>query len=78
VIPEQPASGYPPEQEQEPVPVGTPAGHPVCATCGTVAASASPPTWSLSTEAGRRVWTCERCAREHLRSIEAKLDSAWW
>jgi hypothetical protein len=21
---------------------------------------------------------CERCAREHLRAIEAKLDSQWW
>ena len=21
---------------------------------------------------------CERCAREHLRSIESKLDSEWW
>jgi hypothetical protein len=53
-------------------------GGPVCATCGTVAAGATPATWSLSTESGLRVWTCERCAREHLRSIEAKLDTTWW
>jgi hypothetical protein len=56
----------------------TPATHPVCATCGTVAPAALPLTWSASIEAGRRVWICERCAREHVRSIEAKLDSAWW
>jgi hypothetical protein len=37
-----------------------------------------PLTWSASMQAGRRVWTCELCARQHLRSIEAKLDSAWW
>jgi hypothetical protein len=53
-------------------------GNPVCETCGTAAPGAAPLTWSASVEAGRRVWTCERCAREHLRSIEAKLDSAWW
>ena len=23
-------------------------------------------------------WTCDRCSRTHLRSIEAKLDQAWW
>jgi hypothetical protein len=24
------------------------------------------------------VWTCEACSRKHLRSIEGKLDTAWW
>jgi hypothetical protein len=53
---------------------------PVCATCG---ASAPAPalarlTWTRGTENGREVWTCDRCSREHLRSIEGKLDSAWW
>jgi hypothetical protein len=43
-----------------------------------VAADAVPVTGSASVEGGRRLWTCERCAREHLRSIEGKLDSAWW
>jgi hypothetical protein len=43
-----------------------------------VAAEALPVTWSASMEGGRRLWTCERCAREHVRNIEAKLDSAWW
>ena len=53
----------------------------VCATCrgepvgGAAAASL---TWSRAVERGGPVWTCDRCSREHLRSIEAKLDSAWW
>ena len=55
-----------------------PAERAVCGTCGTVAAGSSLVSWSAAVEAGRRVWTCDRCARDHLRSIEAKLDSAWW
>lgn len=35
-------------------------------------------TWVRSLEAGRPVWTCDTCSRTHLRSIEGKLDSAWW
>ena len=34
--------------------------------------------WGLSVENGRQVWTCDRCSRENLRSIEGKLDSPWW
>ena len=55
-----------------------PEARPVCGTCGTVADTPRPATWSVSVEGGRRAWTCERCAREHVRSIEAKLDSSWW
>ncbi len=52
----------------------------MCATCGTVAAdpALAAITWTRGTENGREVWTCDRCSREHLRSIEGKLDSAWW
>jgi hypothetical protein len=52
----------------------------VCATCGTVAEDESLArlTWARGTENGREVWTCDRCSRQHLRSIEGKLDSAWW
>ena len=52
----------------------------VCATCGRVPADESEPrlTWVLGIENGRQVWTCDRCSRENLRSIEGKLDSAWW
>jgi hypothetical protein len=35
-------------------------------------------TWTRGTERGKVVWTCDRCSRTHLRSIEAKLDQAWW
>jgi hypothetical protein len=55
-----------------------PAERVVCSTCGAVAVGRPPVTWSAAVEAGRRIWTCDRCARDHLRSIEAKLDSSWW
>ena len=63
----------------------------VCDFCGTPAPPASsesgddpgttdevPFTWVVSLENGRRRVYCERCSREHLRSIESKLDSEWW
>lgn len=50
-----------------------------CAWCGSVPPGGSPPiTWASSVEAGVTRWFCETCARENLRSIEGKLDSAWW
>ncbi|GIL36268.1 hypothetical protein [Phycicoccus sp. DTK01] len=56
---------------------------PVCATCGSTpadpeAAALARLTWSRGTENGREVWTCAACSRRHLRSIEGKLDPAWW
>ncbi len=53
---------------------------PVCATCGLMPDNDSDArlTWVLGVENGRKVWTCDRCSRENLRSIEGKLDSAWW
>ena len=56
------------------VPLPEPA---VCAWCGTTAAEL-PLTWTVATEGGRRKAYCDRCSREHLRSIEGKLDSDWW
>ncbi len=54
----------------------------VCSSCGTIPAPDDQPTarltWSLSSEGDRTMWTCERCSRENLRSIESKLDPAWW
>ena len=52
----------------------------VCATCGTTtpAEGAALLTWVRGLEDGRQVWTCEACSRKHLRSIEGKLDAAWW
>ena len=56
---------------------------PVCGTCGAVpaggeAAALARLTWTRGTENGREVWTCDACSRQHLRSIEGKLDSSWW
>jgi hypothetical protein len=37
-----------------------------------------PLTWMTSSENGVVKVYCERCARENIRSIEAKLQSEWW
>jgi len=54
----------------------------VCSACGTTPQpehqAAARLTWSRGTDAGRTTWTCERCSRENLRSIESKLDPVWW
>ena len=55
----------------------------VCETCGArtrdeAETSRARLSWVRGVEAGREVWTCDGCARRHLRSIEGKLDSAWW
>ncbi len=49
-----------------------------CSQCG-ITADTPPLTWLLDRD-GRRgaVWVCDRCARTHLRAIEAKLDQEWW
>jgi hypothetical protein len=59
---------------------GIPAQRPpaTCSACGAQSAETPPISWSVSVEGGKRLWTCDRCAREHVRSIEAKLESAWW
>lgn len=57
-----------PEPDQAPV---------SCALCSTP----RPPsalTWTCSVENGTRRYFCDTCARTHLRSIESRLDSAWW
>lgn len=54
----------------------------VCSSCGTTPAAGDEQharlTWSLATDRGRTTWTCERCSRDHVRSIESKLDPDWW
>jgi hypothetical protein len=35
-------------------------------------------TWTLAVENGRRRVFCDRCSRDHLRSMEGKLDSEFW
>jgi hypothetical protein len=50
-----------------------------CDFCGTAAPGDEPPlTWSLSMDRGRTRRFCERCTREHLRSMEGKLDTEHW
>lgn len=50
-----------------------------CAFCGRAAPAAQAAlTWTTAKEGGRLRHFCDRCSREHLRSIEAKLDSEWW
>ena len=54
----------------------------MCGTCGRSPAPGEAEvarvTWSRGRERGRAVWTCTVCSRQHLRSIEGKLDPAWW
>ncbi|MGA5201872.1 hypothetical protein [Streptomyces variegatus] len=53
----------------------------VCARCGTSAqalAEGPPLTWTYSVEGGDRLYYCEACSRENLRSIEGRLDPDWW
>lgn len=49
-----------------------------CTFCGTTHDGDPPLTWTSATEHGRLTYFCERCSREHLRSMEAKLDSDYW
>jgi hypothetical protein len=66
------------EPVEEPGPGDDAAPTPVtCAWCGTTADGA-PLTWSTSFERGRVVLYCDRCSRDHLRSLEAKLDPEYW
>ncbi|MFD7712692.1 hypothetical protein ACFV6E_15100 [Streptomyces sp. NPDC059785] len=48
-----------------------------CARCG-ASAEEPPLTWTCSVENGTRRYFCDDCSRAHLRSIEGRLDSAWW
>ena len=48
-----------------------------CAQCG-ITAETLPLTWSTQTSTRDANYLCDRCTRENLRSIEGKLDEAWW
>lgn len=54
-----------------------PAGRHSCGVCGTTVAE-RPVTWSLQVSARGPTWLCERCTRDNVRSIEGRLDEAWW
>ncbi len=50
-----------------------------CDFCGRQTPGDTPPlTWSTAVERGRTRRYCETCSREHLRSMEGKLDSDSW
>jgi len=55
-----------------------PPGPASCSMCG--ATEAVPPiTWVRDSDPRRGpAWICDRCARENLRGIEARLDQEWW
>lgn len=49
-----------------------------CDTCGAVVEGDPPLTWSVATGPRGTTFTCERCTRENVRAIEAKLEQEWW
>lgn len=52
---------------------------PTCDFCGDYTESDDLPiTWTSAVEGGRQKFFCSICSRDHLRSMEAKLDSEWW
>ena len=48
-----------------------------CSQCG-AQAEEQPVTWSVENTDRGRIVLCDTCTREHLRSIEAKLDADWF
>ncbi|AEW96414.1 MULTISPECIES: hypothetical protein [Streptomycetaceae] len=65
------------QKTREPASESAPPPRVVCARCGAVA-DRPPVTWTCSVEGGERRYFCENCARANIRSIEGRLDSAWW
>jgi hypothetical protein len=51
-----------------------------CSVCGAPAPDGEPVLagWSTSSSSRGVQWVCTSCTREHVRSIEAKLDEEWW
>jgi hypothetical protein len=50
-----------------------------CSWCGrTAPADGVPLDWVDDVVGDRAKHYCPTCAREHLRSIEARLDQEWW
>lgn len=51
----------------------------VCDFCGRTESDPTRTlTWSTAVENGRHRSFCDTCSREHLRSMEGKLDSEFW
>jgi hypothetical protein len=50
-----------------------------CDYCDRVATGETLPlAWATSVENGKSLVYCDRCAREHVRGIEGRLDNEWW
>lgn len=49
-----------------------------CDFCGRDEVDGEALTWSTAVERGRPVAYCPACSREHLRSMEGKLDAEHW
>jgi hypothetical protein len=50
-----------------------------CDNCGLVVDVAiAPLSWVSSVEDGESKQYCDRCVRDNVRAIEARLDPAWW
>ncbi|XGX77918.1 hypothetical protein LQK93_00698 [Terrabacter sp. BE26] len=68
--------------DDTPADVPMPDREPVCFVCGAVPPAdqraAARLTWSRCRDGERTTWTCDRCSRVNVRSIEGKLDPAWW
>ncbi len=50
----------------------------MCGRCGATGDVIAALTWTRSVDGGEVTWYCERCSRENVRSIEAKLDEQYW
>jgi hypothetical protein len=48
-----------------------------CGVCGK-RVDVRPVTWSMQISDRGTRWLCEKCTRDNVRSIEGKLDEAWW
>jgi hypothetical protein len=49
----------------------------ICGVCGAVPEGPTV-TWSSQTSGRGTSWLCAQCTRDNLRSIEGRLDEAWW
>lgn len=56
----------------------TDGGVSVCSSCGRTEPGPPPLTWTVDRQGRREAVHCEACSREHVRSIEARLDQEWW
>ncbi len=57
---------------EQPLPEGS-----TCAVCGAQVRE-RPLTWSLQVGPRGEQWLCADCTRDNVRSIEGRLDEAWW